>query len=194
MAEPTTLINAFLDAEFVAARAAWTERDDDRFEELLSHVSRHVAKSAWLLFEPGGRDMAELDDFEGDDVDEGLAEVRRRTLYATASWHHPKEGLVVTAYVDRPSQQSHRGPTLRLHLLMDRTPPQFVAREAQCTTCRTSGKRGEARCEDCNGVGWTGYRGNLDLGPIVHLGEARLHVPRSQVLPGDLGVLQGLGL
>ena len=68
-----------------------------------------------------------------------------------------------------------------------------MALEAQCSTCKTTGKRGDATCEDCRGVGWTGYSGNLELGAIVN-GQAQLHVPRASVPERDLPVLTALGL
>lgn len=194
MIDAVSLIQKYLDDELTVGRASYTERSRAAWFPLYAQVSRHVAESARELFKPGDRSAAIMDDFEGDDVEEALGRLTRRTLYATVSWRHPSEGLVVTAFVDRPDTQSHRGPSLRMHLLMDREPPQFVALEAQCSTCKTTGKRGDATCEDCRGIGWTGYSGNLDLGPLVQVGQAKLHVPRASISERDLPVLTALGL
>lgn len=194
MIDATALIQSFLDAELAVARANWTEQDDSRFYEILSHFTRHVAKHARLLMVPEGRGMAEIEEFEPAEVERQLGMLRRRTLFATASWKHPAEGLVITALVDRPDPQLESRPTQRMHLLMDREPPQFVAHETTCSTCRATGRRGDVRCEDCAGRGWTGYRGNLDLGPIVNLGQANLHVPRERVEERDQPLLAALGL
>ena len=43
MAEPTTLINAFLDAELLAGVAVWNEPDDSRYRELQAEMLRYVS-------------------------------------------------------------------------------------------------------------------------------------------------------
>jgi hypothetical protein len=193
MAEPTPLINAFLDAEFLAGVAVWNEPDDSRYRELQAEMLRYVSADLAAVLDPAGRSAADFDDFTGSKVDKKVARRRRRTLYATASWHHPKAGLILTAYVDDTDTQSDEQPEYRLHLALDRTPPQFIALETTCTTCGVSGKRGDAVCEDCAGVGWTGYRGNEALGRPISV-QPRLHVPRSTLDEWGERALAELGL
>ncbi len=194
MDDAISLLNRWLDAEYAASVAMWRERDDTRYDELLADVSRNVAKTARILFEPHGRINAEMDDFEGDDVEGAVADLKRRTLFATAIWRHPEHGLVLTAYTDWPSKQLTSSPVARLHMLLDRSPPQLVGREARCALCASTGKRNDAVCGECRGAGWTGYRGNLELGRVVNVGQAQLHVPREQVDERGELVLGGLGL
>ncbi len=193
MTEPLSIINAFLDAEYAAGVASWNEPDDVLYRALRSEALRHVAPDLVPVLDPPGRSAAEFEDFTGGKVDKKVRRRRRRTLFATASWHHPEAGLIVTAYVDDTDTQSDEQPEYRLHLALDRKPPQFVACETRCATCGVTGTRGDAVCEDCGGIGWTGYRGNLALGRPTQA-QPKLHVPRSALDEWGARALAELGL
>lgn len=194
--EGLTLIEEFVEAEHALAHAAWTEQDDQAYWALLKAFNQRVAKHAWALFEPAGRVNADMDGFEGEDVEFAIGNIRKRTVFAAVRWTHSAEGAVLTAFADRPSAQLTSQVSVRLHLLLDRDPPVFVALESSCSSCLATGQSrfSEDRCGHCHGRGWTGYNGNLPLGAIVDAETLHLLVPRDRLSERDETVLGRFGL
>lgn len=52
--------------------------------------------------------MARINDFQGSEVESCLANIRRRSLYASARWQHSIKSEIVTTFVDQPQENNQR--------------------------------------------------------------------------------------
>ncbi len=174
MTDPSTHFHAFADAEQDARIATWSEEDEDAYYDRLGAFFRLIAKPLRTSLNPAGRFFAEDEEFKGPKVEGELADIRRRTLFAFTSWQDPERGTMATALFGPNTPKLDDRIYQRFHLALALDPPQIVGYEVSCSTCKGTGQRPGAPCEDCGGRGFQPRGSSLALTGDPRSGELQV--------------------
>lgn len=162
----------FVDAEWALIEIRFTEMNNLLRAKAGRPIRKLVAEGVAILdVLPTGPHNAQ----EWAMAKEKLAAHRKREILAATRSRSAKLGEVFTLYVSSTRAASEVSPASRFHAAIVEGEMKIVAWDAFCGMCKATGKFYGKRCEDCQGRGWSGYRGNLALGPFVTKESRILH-------------------
>jgi hypothetical protein len=167
MDEAITFFERFLEAEYQTSYAKLTEPDDKKFRALVTALD---AMYEGKDFRSGASRIANkpASVYESEENRKGVAQLRRRPLFAVARY-----GDVYRAWVggDRPGR---KGEIMFTSYYAQARPGGFklIGRYEVCYHCTGSGMENGAPCSGCGGNGWM-YRGGIHAEKLGKITEAK---------------------
>lgn len=180
MDEVMAFLREYIEKEYEAERASFTERDEAKFTERL--VALHPYYEGNLR--TGLSRPIEFTDAEWERRRAKAGEVIPRNLFQVKRYRHPRFGDVYRAYVS--FTKTYGAGTCNYSMFVREIDGalKVFALYHMCHTCYGTGSDDGDACADCRGRGWTWATGHDFGGDFGSLVEVRkLQPPGPRCLP-----------